>query len=139
MLYFLFLLMGIVPLPYMMNGELFPEECKSAASSLSTATMWLMSFVVSKINVNLQTVLGYSGTYFLYGSLCTLGTVYIIFGVPETKGKTPEEILDYFSIGKKEKKIENNLEGNWIGLKSHDNHAFAVSHLQDESPSARSS
>ena len=139
MLYFLFLLMGIVPLPYMMNGELFPEECKSAASSLSTATMWLMSFVVAKINVNLQTVLGYSGTYFLYGSLCTLGTVYIIFGVPETKGKTPEEILDYFSIGKKEKKIENNLEGNWIGLKSHDNHAFAVSHLQDESPSARSS
>ena len=139
MLYNLLIFIGICPLPFMMNGEIFPEECKSAASGLSTATAWLTAFIVSKTVVNLQAVLGYSGTYFLYGSLCTLGTVYIIFGVPETKGKTPEEILDYFSISKKEKKIENNLEGNWIGLKSHDNHAFAVSHLQDESPSARSS
>ena len=98
MFYYLFILMGIVPLPFMMNGELFPEECKSAAASLSTATVWLMSFVVAKTVVDLQAVLGYSGTYFLYASFCTLGTIYIFFGVPETKGKTPEEILQYFKI-----------------------------------------
>ena len=111
--------MGIVPLPYMMNGELFPEECKSAASSLSTATMWLMSFVVAKINVNLQTVLGYSGTYFLYGAFCTLGIVYIFFGVPETKGKTPAEILQYFQIGQKQSsecKVTDSKDNNVYGL-----------------------
>ena len=126
MLYFLFLLMGIVPLPYMMNGELFPEECKSAASSLSTATMWLMSFVVSKINVNLQTVLGYSGTYFLYGAFCTLGIVYIFFGVPETKGKTPEEILQYFRIGQKQRNESSESKGTDFK----DNNVFGLSYKQ---------
>ena len=37
----------------------------------------------------------------MYGSLCMLGFVYILFGVPETKGKTPEEILQYFKVGKR--------------------------------------
>ena len=59
-----------------------------------------MAFTVTKTVVNLQAMLGYSGTYFLYGSLCMLGTVYIFFGVPETKGKTPEEILQYFRVGR---------------------------------------
>ena len=126
MLYFLFLLMGIVPLPYMMNGELFPEECKSAASSLSTATMWLMSFVVSKINVDLQAVLGYSGTYFLYGAFCMLGTVYIFFGVPETKGKTPEEILQYFRIGQKQ--TNENVECKVVDFQ--DNNVYVLSYTQ---------
>ena len=100
MLFILFISIGIGPLPWMMNGELFPEECKSASSSLSTATSNLMAFTVTKTVVNLQAMLGYSGTYFLYGSLCMLGTVYIFFGVPETKGKTPEEILQYFRVGR---------------------------------------
>ena len=126
MLYFLFLLMGIVPLPYMMNGELFPEECKSAASSLSTATMWLMSVVVSKINVDLQVALGYSGTYFLYGAFCTLGTVYIFFGVPETKGKTPEEILQYFRTGQKQ--TNENVECKVVDFQ--DNNVYVLSYTQ---------
>ena len=110
MLYNLLIFIGICPLPFMMNGEIFPEECKSAASSLSTATCWLTAFIVSKTVVNLQAVLGYSGTYFLYGSLCTLGTVYIIFGVPETKGKTPEEILQFFRVGQRQ--VNQDSKGN---------------------------
>ena len=121
MLYSLFLLMGIVPLPFMMNGELFPEECKSAAASLSTATVWLMSFAVSKTVVNLQSKLGYSGTYFLYGTFCTLGTVYIFFGVPETKGKSPEEILQYFGVGQRQ--VNHNSEGKEM-VHPYDNKAY---------------
>ena len=121
MLYFLFLLMGIVPLPFMMNGELFPEECKSAAASLSTATAWLGSFAVSKTVVNLQAVLGYSGTYFLYGTFCTLGTVYIFFGVPETKGKTPEEILQYFRVGQRQ--VNHYSKGKEV-IHPYDNQAY---------------
>ena len=118
MLFSFFLLIGIVPLPFMMNGELFPEECKSAAASLSTATVWLMSATVSKTVVNLQAALGYSGTYFIYGGFCTVGAIYIFFGVPETKGKTPEEILQYFRLGQKKQANQS------FDLNPHDNKAY---------------
>ena len=122
MFYYLFLLIGIVPLPFMMNGELFPEECKSAAASLSTATVWLVGFTVSKTVVNLQAVLGYSGTYFLYGVFCSLGTVYIFFGVPETKGKTPEEILQYFTVCQRQ--VNHDLNDKDV-IHPYDNKAYA--------------
>ena len=109
MLFIFFLNIGIGPLPWMMNGELFPEECKSASASLSTVVNWLMAFIVTKTVVNLQAALGYSGTYFLYGSLSTVGAVYILFGVPETKGKSPEEILQYFGVGQKQKELPQKL------------------------------
>jgi hypothetical protein len=46
--------MGIGPLPWMMNGELFPEECKATSSSIATAINWLTAFLVTKFTVNLQ-------------------------------------------------------------------------------------
>ena len=118
MLFIFFLNIGIGPIPWMINGELFPEECKSASASLSTVVNWLMAFTVTKTVVNLQAVLGYSGTYFLYGSLSTLGAVYILLGVPETKGKSPEEILQYFRIGRKIKVHLEKLDGKVTESKS---------------------
>ena len=99
MIFIFFMSIGIGPLPWIMIGELFPEECKSASSSLSATANQLMAFTTAKTVANMQAVIGYSGTFFLYGSLCMLGTIYILFGVPETKGKTPEEILQYFKVG----------------------------------------
>ena len=118
MLFIFFLNIGIGPIPWMINGELFPEECKSASASLSTVVNWLMAFTVTKTVVNLQAVLGYSGTYFLYGSLSTLGAVYILLGVPETKGKSPEEILQYFRISRKKKVYLEKLGGKVTESKS---------------------
>ena len=57
--------------------------------------------VITYLFIPFQAEISYSGTYFMYGSLCMLGFVYILFGVPETKGKTPEDILQYFKVGKR--------------------------------------
>ena len=118
MLFIFFLNIGIGPIPWMINGELFPEECKSASAPLSTVVNWLMAFTVTKTVVNLQAVLGYSGTYFLYGSLSTLGAVYILLGVPETKGKSPEEILHYFKMSGKKNVFLEKLDGKVTDSKS---------------------
>ena len=123
MLFIFFLNIGIGPIPWMINGELFPEECKSASASLSTIINWLMAFTVTKTVVNLQAVLGYSGTYFLYGSLSTLGAVYIFLGVPETKGKSPEEILQYFKRSLKKKVYLEKLDGKVTNFESQEDSA----------------
>ena len=45
-----------------------------------------------------------SGTFWLYGAVCLVGTLYTIFFVPETKGKTIEEIQQMFSSRPAEKR-----------------------------------
>ena len=126
MLFIFFLNIGLGPIPWMINGELFPEECKSASASLSTVVNWLMAFTVTKTVVNLQAVLGYSGTYFLYGSFSTLGAVYILLGVPETKGKSPEEILKYFTLNQRDKVLLEKLDGKVMDSKPQDDNVPQV-------------
>ena len=134
-LFIFFLNIGIGPIPWMINGELFPEECKSASASLSTIVNWLMAFTVTKTVVNLQAVLGYSGTYFLYGSLTTLGAIYILLGVPETKGKSPDEILQYFKIGLKKTVLLEEQESKSRGDTSPDTTSSSRKQLQISSTS----
>ncbi len=88
--------LGIGPLPWVINGELFPEECKSISATVSAATSWFMAFVVTKFTSDLQSALGTSGSYFLYASITAFGVLSILLTVPETKGKTQEEMRRYF-------------------------------------------
>ena len=53
--------------------------------------------------VGLIILLHASGTFWLYGAVCLVGTIYTIFFVPETKGKTIEEIQQMFSSSSEEK------------------------------------
>ena len=54
--------------------------------------------------VGLIILLHDSGTFWLYGAVCLVGTIYTIFFVPETKGKTIEEIQQMFSSSPEERR-----------------------------------
>ena len=54
MLFIFFLSIGIGPLPWIMIGELFPEECKSASASLSAIVNQLMAFTTAKTVTNIK-------------------------------------------------------------------------------------
>ena len=87
---------GFGPLPWMMNGEFFSLESKDFASSLATAFNWFCSFMVTTFQQDVEDGLGRGGAYFLYGAVCALGCFFIIFLVPETRGKTPDDMKEYF-------------------------------------------
>lgn len=88
---------GFGPLPWVLNGELFPTEAKALATSTASAFNWLCAFFVSKFALNLDTALGTAGTYWLYAVICAAGTAFCALVVPETKGKTSDEMKQYFS------------------------------------------
>ena len=95
---------GFGPLPWSMNAELFPKEAQGPMSSLATLFNWGCAFLVSSFSQDVgNAIKGHpdSGLYFLFGSFCALGVVFVIFVCPETKGKTPDDMKKYFSGKKK--------------------------------------
>jgi len=87
---------GSGPIPWIMNVELVPSKVKGFGVSLAALINWFLAFVVSKTFVNIETGLTKAGTFWLFGCFGVLGVLFSIFLLPETKGKTPEEIQDFF-------------------------------------------
>lgn len=64
---------------------------------LTTCTAHICVFVVVKTYPILIQILSSYGTFFLYGCVSLLGTIYLYFNLPETKNRTLQEIEDYFA------------------------------------------
>lgn len=87
---------GMLPLPNVIGGEVFPFEYRSIGGSISLATMSASFFLVLKTFVSLVDNIGIYGTYTVYSALLTYCLVVIWFMLPETKGKTLQQIEDEF-------------------------------------------
>ena len=83
---------GFGPLPWVMMAELLPNESKRWASGLAASVNWILVFAVTNLYGMMIENLGPMITFGIFGGMCILGTVIIAFIVPETTGKTREEI-----------------------------------------------
>ncbi|CUA72755.1 putative quinate permease [Rhizoctonia solani] len=72
-------------------SEIFPIRIRMLCVALTTADQWLWSFIVSRTTPYMITSLGY-GTYFFFASLMIIFGAWAYFFVPETKGKTLEDM-----------------------------------------------
>jgi len=87
---------GFGPLPWLMNSELFAKEAKATASALNTFTSWAFSFIVVRYYTPADQLFHTHNTYFFFAGVCLLGGLFVLFFVPETKGKTEEDMKLYF-------------------------------------------
>ena len=69
---------------------------QAVSSSLCTTFNWLVSFLVAQFIPTLGSAIGSAPCYFIFSGLALLGTAFIHFSLPETKGKTEKEIKEYF-------------------------------------------
>lgn len=83
---------GAGPVPWTMCSELLPPNIKGPGVSIATFSNWILAFIVTKTFVNMQEALTSAGAFWMFGSFCVFGTLFGLFLLPETKGKTPEEI-----------------------------------------------
>ena len=88
------------PIPWLVMSEIFPLKARGPASSLATLSNWLLAFVITKTYNSLVSGLTIQGTFWFYSGFSLLGFVFVVFVVPETKGKTLEEIEAMFHTGK---------------------------------------
>lgn len=84
--------LGYGPIPWMMVGELFAPHIKGFASSLSCVLNWILAFIVTRFYTDLALSFGIHTTFWIFAVVSAIGTVFVFFIVPETKGKTLDEI-----------------------------------------------
>jgi SP family sugar porter-like MFS transporter len=82
----------LAPITWVIISEIFPNRIRGAAMSISVTMLWVACFVLTSTFPLLNKGLGAAGTFWIYASICVLGFIFIIKRLPETKGKTLEEI-----------------------------------------------
>ncbi|XP_052752916.1 facilitated trehalose transporter Tret1-2 homolog [Galleria mellonella] len=107
MLYICAISIGLVPLPWIMCGEVFPTRVRGLGSGISSATTFAAFFAVVKTAPGMMTHLGEVTTFLIYGIIAFVGTGLMYFILPETKGKSLQEIEEKF---KSKKDISENTK-----------------------------
>ena len=84
--------MSLAPVTWVVISEIFPNRIRGAAMSVAVMALWIACFLLTYTFPILNRNLGASGTFWLYGVICVMGGLFIAARLPETKGKTLEEI-----------------------------------------------
>jgi sugar porter (SP) family MFS transporter len=84
--------MSLAPVTWVIISEIFPNRIRGAAMSIAVSALWIACFLLTYTFPTLNKNLGPANTFWLYAVICVFGFVYIRYNLPETKGKTLEEI-----------------------------------------------
>ena len=84
--------MSLAPVTWVVISEIFPNRSRGAAMSAATASLWSACFVLTYTFPLLNRGVGAAGTFWLYAAICVAGFLFIKARLPETKGKTLEQI-----------------------------------------------
>lgn len=70
---------------------------KGIASAMTTSTNWGLGFLVTFTFAMLQDAIHGYGAFWLFAAICALGSAFALFILPETKGKTIDEVMRLFA------------------------------------------
>ena len=84
--------LGFGPIPWLMMGEILPAKIRGSAASVVTGFNWFCTFVVTKTFQDITSALGEDGAFWMFGLICVAGLIFVIGFVPETRGRSLEEI-----------------------------------------------
>jgi MFS family permease len=80
------------PVVWTVINEIFPGAIRGRAVAFATAINWASAFVVSQFFLSLVNLIGEAQTFWLFSSFCAAALVWVYLRVPETKGRSLEEI-----------------------------------------------
>ncbi len=82
----------LAPVTWVLIAEIFPNRVRSHAVSSSVSALWIASFLLTYTFPFLNRALGSGGIFLTYGFICLAGCALVAFMVPETRGRSLEQI-----------------------------------------------
>lgn len=116
---------GFANVPFLIMGELFPTKFRSILGSLASCFNLLCTFTIIRSFGDMNKTLGEYGTFWFYMSWCVVGVFFVYFFLPETKGKSFEEIERMFANKKKQELYADSAE-TAIGIATNGNDVVSV-------------
>ncbi|KAL3275583.1 hypothetical protein HHI36_020338 [Cryptolaemus montrouzieri] len=89
---------GLGPLPWVIGAEIFPPEVKSIACSGAGTFNMFLAFIVTKFFLDVSSTIGEDSSFYIFSCISLIGTVFTYYILPETKGKSIEDIQFELSL-----------------------------------------
>lgn len=83
---------SLAPVIWVLIAEIFPNHVRSLGVAASVSSLWAAGFMLTYTFPILHSTIGMSGTFFVYSGVCFLGAILVFRWVPETNGRSLEEI-----------------------------------------------
>ena len=83
---------GMGPGVWVVLSELFPTRIRGRAMSIATISLWVACLAITLTFLSLVKAISVSGAFWLYAMMCLVTVIFLWRAVPETKGRTLEEI-----------------------------------------------
>jgi SP family arabinose:H+ symporter-like MFS transporter len=87
---------SIGPLKFVVASEIFPNKIRGRALALSIMTMWIADAIVGQLTPIALKTLGTAATFWSFSFFCIIGFIVVYKLLPETKGKSLEQIEDFW-------------------------------------------
>ncbi len=96
MLYVAFFAIGLGPVFWLLVSEIYPLKVRGLAMSIASEANWSSNLIVALTFLTLIEILGESGTFWLYAVVGIAAWIFSYKLVPETKGRTLEQIENHW-------------------------------------------
>lgn len=88
--------LGLAPVTWVVLSEIFPTRIRGRAMSVATVSLWMACTILTFTFLSLVSALTISGAFLIYSAMCALEIILVWRAVPETSGKTLEEIARFW-------------------------------------------
>ncbi|XP_054376813.1 solute carrier family 2, facilitated glucose transporter member 6 isoform X1 [Pongo abelii] len=101
MLFIMGYAMGWGPITWLLMSEVLPLRARGVASGLCVLASWLTAFVLTKSFLPVVSTFGLQVPFFFFAAICLVSLVFTGCCVPETKGRSLEQIESFFRTGRR--------------------------------------
>ncbi|XP_072933466.1 facilitated trehalose transporter Tret1-like [Epargyreus clarus] len=96
-MFYAFIMFTGFSIPWVLLGEVFPFRSRASAQGIAAASNYVFTFIGAKTFIDLEINARLWGTFATYAGFGYIGTIYLYFFLPETEGKSLQEIESYYS------------------------------------------
>ncbi len=98
-LYIIFIAISLAPLGWLLISEVFPLNVRGVGMSIGSLSHWGFNAIIAFTFLKLVNSIGVSYTFWFYSFICLVGLIWGYYYIPETKGKSLEDIEKHWRKG----------------------------------------